>query len=101
MDVQRFRAKWQGVTLTERSASQSHFNDLCALFGVPPPVEADPKGEWFTFERGATKATGGKGWADVWRRGAFAWEYKGHHADLAAAYRQLHQYRTQCRPPAW
>jgi hypothetical protein len=53
-------------------------------------VEADPRGEWFTFEKGATKATGGKGWADVWRRGFFAWEYKGHHADLAAAYRQLH-----------
>jgi len=60
MDVERFRAKWAGVTLTERSASQSHFNDLCALFGVAPPVAADPTGEWFTFEKGATKATGGR-----------------------------------------
>ncbi len=99
MNVQQFRAKWSGVTLTERSASQSHFLDLCALFGVPSPVDADPSGEWFTFEKGATKATGGKGWADVWRRGFFAWEYKGHHADLAAAYRQLQLYRDDLENP--
>ncbi len=72
MNVQQFCAKWASVTLTERSASQSHFNDLCALSGVPTPVEADPTGAWFTFEKGATKATGSKGLADVWRRGYFA-----------------------------
>jgi type II restriction/modification system DNA methylase subunit YeeA len=99
MDLLAFQAKWRGVTLTERSASQSHFNDLCALFGVPTPVEADPTGEWYTFEKGATKATGGKGWADVWRRGAFGWEYKGHHADLVAAYRQLQLYRDDLENP--
>ena len=76
MNLQAFQAKWRSVTLTERSASQSHFLDLCALFGVVPPVEADPRGEWFTFEKGATKAICGKGWADVWRRGTFAWEYR-------------------------
>ena len=99
MDLPAFRAKWRAVTLTERSASQSHFLDLCALFGVAPPVEADPRWEWFTFEKGAAKATGGKGWADVWRRGAFAWEYKGHHADLAAAFRQLQLYRDDLENP--
>ncbi len=99
MDLLAFQAKWRGVTLTERSASQSHFNDLCALFGVPTPVEADPTGAWYTFEKGATKATGGKGWADVWRRGAFGWEYKGHHADLVAAYRQLQLYRDDLENP--
>ena len=66
-----FIAKWQGVELTERSASQSHFVDLCALVGEPDPVTADPRGEWFTFEKGVGKTTGGKGWADVWRRGCF------------------------------
>ena len=65
MNLPEFQAKWAGVTLTERSASQSYFNDLCDLFGVPQPVAADPTGERFTFEKGATKATGGKGWADV------------------------------------
>ncbi len=65
MNVPQFQALWRGAALTERSASQSHFNDLCALFGVPPPVAADPTDAWTTFEKGATKATGGKGWADV------------------------------------
>ena len=40
-----FIAKWRGVELKERSASQSHFNDLCALLGIPDPITADPKGE--------------------------------------------------------
>jgi len=44
MNVPEFQAKWANVTLTEKSASQSHFLDLCALFGVTPPVEADPTG---------------------------------------------------------
>ncbi len=99
MNIPEFQAKWSNVTLTERSASQSHFLDLCALFGVTPPVEADPTGAWFTFEKGATKASGGKGWADVWRKGFFAWEYKGHHADLAAAYRQLQLYLDDLENP--
>ncbi len=99
MNIPEFQAKWSNVTLTEKSASQSHFLDLCALFGVTPPVEADPTGAWFTFEKGATKASGGKGWADVWRKGFFAWEYKGHHADLAAAYRQLQLYRDDLESP--
>ncbi len=28
----------------------------------------------YAFERGAEKTGGGKGWADVWSRGHFAWE---------------------------
>ncbi len=55
MNLAAFQATWTGVTLTERSASQSHFLDLCALFGVPAPVAADPTGVWFTFEKGATR----------------------------------------------
>ena len=53
MTPQQFIDKWRGVELKERSASQSHFNDLCALLGVLDPVSADPEGEWFTFEKGA------------------------------------------------
>jgi hypothetical protein len=63
---QEFVSHWRKVTVTERAGSQSHFNDLCALLGVEPPLKADPHGEWFAFEKGATKATGGHGWADVW-----------------------------------
>ncbi len=65
---QAFIDKWRSVDLKERTASQSHFNDICALLGVDDPITADPKGEWFTFEKGASKTTGSEGWADVWRR---------------------------------
>ncbi len=86
---QAFVAKWRNASVTERAASQSHFNDLCELIGHQKPLEADPHGEWFAFEKGASKATGGEGWADVWKRGCFAWEYKGKHANLDRAYGQL------------
>jgi len=33
MTPEEFIAKWSGSELKERSASQSHFNDLCALLG--------------------------------------------------------------------
>ncbi len=92
MTPQAFVAKWRRASATERAASQSHFNDLCDLLGQPKPLEADPAGRWFTFEAGASKATGGEGWADVWKMGHFAWEYKGQHANLDKAYAQLLQY---------
>ena len=63
-----FIRKWRSNKLKERSASQSHFNDLCALLGVVDPITADPRDEWFTFEKGASITSGGEGWADVWRR---------------------------------
>ncbi len=99
MTPDRFIARWTGTRLKERSASQSHFNDLCALLGLDDPVAADPTGAWFTFEKGASKTTGGKGWADVWRRDCFAWEYKGPHADLDAAYAQVQRYAPALANP--
>lgn len=99
MTIRDFIAKWQASTLKERSASQSHFNDLCALIGHKSPVEADPTGEHFTFERGAAKTGGGEGWADVWKKGCFAWEYKGKHKDLTAAFAQLQRYAIALENP--
>jgi hypothetical protein len=99
MNPHEFVTKWRGVELKERSASQSHFNDLCALLGVDDPVTADPLGEWFTFEKGANKTAGGDGWADVWRRGCFGWEYKGKHANLQKAFAQLLQYSVALENP--
>lgn len=87
-----FIEKWRGVTQTERASAQSHFVDLCRLLDLPDPITADPLGEWFCFEKGASKAGGGDGWADVWRRGCFAWEYKSPGKDLKAAFRQLQLY---------
>jgi hypothetical protein len=94
-----FLAKWRNVELKERTASQSHFNDLCALLGVVDPITADRQGEWFTFEKGAGKTGGGEGWADVWRKGCFAWEYKGRRKNLDAAFAQLLQYSVALENP--
>ena len=99
MTPQEFLNKWRHVELKERSASQSHFNDLCALLGVLDPITADPKGDWFAFEKGATKTAGGEGWADVWRKGCFAWEYKGPRKDLDKAFAQLLQYAVALENP--
>ena len=33
MDAQQFIAKWRRVELTERSAAQQHFLDLCEVSG--------------------------------------------------------------------
>ena len=96
---EQFIAKWEPVTLTERSAAQQHFIDLCRLLDQPTPAEADPTGDTYTFEKGATKANGGRGWADVWKRGAFGWEYKGPEKDLQAAYSQLKQYADALENP--
>jgi type II restriction/modification system DNA methylase subunit YeeA len=91
--------KWKRADLAERAACQEHFIDLCRMLGHPTPAEADPSGEWFTFERGVEKAEGGNGWADVWKRNFFGWEYKGKHKDLRAAYRQLQLYRESLDNP--
>ena len=88
MTPEQFIAKWQANTRAERAACQEHFIDLCRLLDEPTP-NTDPDGSTYAFEKGATKATGGDGWADVWRRGCFGWEYKGKHKDLEAAHRQL------------
>lgn len=99
MDVVTFQRKWIASTAKERSAAQEHFLDLCALLDVPTPNEADPSGDFYAFERGATKATGGNGWADVWYKGHFAWEYKGKNANLTHAYQQLQNYRDALESP--
>jgi type II restriction/modification system DNA methylase subunit YeeA len=99
MTPQEFLSKWRNVELKERTASQSHFNDLCRLLGIEDPIAADPKGEWFTFEKGATKTGGGEGWADVWRKGCFAWEYKGRAANLDKAFDQLLRYSIALESP--
>ena len=99
MTPDEFIAKWSASELKESQAAQSHFNDLCRMLGEPTPIEADPTGESYCFERGAQKDTGGDGWADVWKRGHFGWEYKGPHANLDAAFRQLRQYALALENP--
>ena len=99
MTPHAFIAKWRDATLKERSAAQEHFLDLCRLLDEPTPAEADPTGATYCFERGARKDTGGDGWADVWKRHCFAWEYKGQRANLDAAFAQLRQYALALENP--
>jgi hypothetical protein len=99
LTIAEFVARWQRSTLSERAATQPHFIDLCEILGERSPTEADQKGSTYTFEKGVMKTSGGDGFADVWMRGHFAWEYKGKHKDLGAAYQQLLQYREHLDNP--
>ena len=94
-----FIAKWRASELKESSGAQEHFIDLCRLLDEPTPAEGDPTGERYCFERGARKDTGSDGWADVWKRHHFAWEYKGKHANLNDAFNQLRQYALALENP--
>jgi hypothetical protein len=98
-DVQEFVERWSKSTLSERQAAQSHFDQLCHLVGHQTPAEYDPEGNTFVFEQGVEKATGGKGRADVWFRGRFAWEYKSKGENLDSAYSQLGGYRGGLENP--
>ena len=99
MTPHEFIAKWRVSELKESSAAQEHFIDLCRLLDEPTPAEADPTGDHYCFERGARTDIGGDGWADVWKRHHFAWEYKGKHANLNAAFDQLRQYTLALENP--
>jgi len=99
MTPQEFVDKWRASKLTERAASQSHFKDLCRLLGVVEPYEDDPSDADYAFEKGATKTGGGDGWADVWKRGCFGWEYKGKRKNLDEALKQLKLYQGALNNP--
>ena len=95
----QFVRRWSQIQLKESASSQSHFLDLCALVGHKPPLEADPKGEFFTFQADAEKREGERGWADAWYKNHFIWEYKGPHKNLQAAYQQLLRYKDSLGNP--
>jgi len=94
-----FAQKWGDNETKEKAASQEHFIDLCRMLGEPTPNEADPTGSTYAFEKSVTKASGGDGFADVWKKDFFGWEYKGKGKDLKAAYLQLLGYREDLSNP--
>lgn len=103
MQADEFIRKWApggpAHGLGERAGAQAHFIDLCRVLGVPEP--ADPAS--YCFERGLAK-TGGAGqrtdgFADVWKRGCFAWEYKAPGKSLEAALKQLMMYALPLENP--
>lgn len=72
MTPAEFIKKWKPVALTERAAA---------------------------FEKGATKTGGGEGFADVWKKNFFAWEYKKKKRDLNVAMDQLVRYAAALENP--
>lgn len=115
MTPAQFKAKWAKFSGKESAAYQDHFSDLCRMLGVPTPIEADPTGnDSFCFQKRVAKdaelfdfdATGEalpaskeRGFADVWKRDCFGWEYKGPGEDLEKAYKQLLRYRESLLNP--
>ncbi len=115
MTPAEFKRKWDRYTGKESSAYQEHFNDLCHLLQQPTPALADPSGsEFFCFQKRVLKdaelfslhedgAESGeaeeRGFADVWKKDCFAWEYKGKKKNLDEAYRQLLRYRESLLNP--
>lgn len=99
MEPRVFIQKWHNAKLKERSAAQEHFIDLCRLLDEPTPAEADPTGEHYCFERGTRSDAGTAGWADVWKRHHFAWEYGRQGQNLASAFAQLRQYSPALEDP--
>jgi type II restriction/modification system DNA methylase subunit YeeA len=96
---QEFVARWERVTLSELASYQQHFLDLCEMLGEPRPAESDASGSSYTFEKRVEKTGGGVGFADVWRRGRFAIEYKRKGGNLTSAYKQLAEYRESLENP--
>jgi hypothetical protein len=118
MTPAEFKKKWARYSGKETAAYQEHFNDVCALLGQPTPATADPTGsESFCFQKRVVKdaelfaleesdrvreepeAERERGFADVWKKGCFAWEYKGKKKNLDAAYQQLLRYRESLLNP--
>jgi type II restriction/modification system DNA methylase subunit YeeA len=98
MTPEQFIDKWSRADRTERQAAQEHFIDLCRVLEEPTPNEAaDP--EAYSFEKGASKTDGRAGFADVWKRGCFGWEYKKDKANLDRAYQQLQLYSVALENP--
>lgn len=85
---EKFIATWKNNALSEKGGAQAHFEDLCGLLGVEPPRQSGD----YCYEQGLKKMLGGAGFADVWKRGCFAWENKGPDKDLGPALMQLKNY---------
>ncbi|MGD0801713.1 MAG: DNA methyltransferase [Terracidiphilus sp.] len=99
LSLPEFIRCWKDSELTERAGSHSHFIGLCQILNELDPAAADPKGGDYAFEKHINKTGEDKGFADVWKRGCFGWEYKGKHKDLKAAYQQLLKYREDLDNP--
>ena len=94
-----FIENWKASTLNERQGSQLHFQQLCELLGVPKPTGTSLRDGGYGFEVNVDKTGGGIGYADVWKRGCFAWEYKSPDTNLGDALKQLKLYASDLENP--
>jgi len=98
-----FIAKWgpggASFALNEEQGAQQHFIELCAVLGVPTPVGGDD----YMFEKGMLSYQGSagqrRGYADVFKRGHFAWENKAPGKPLEGALKQLMTYALALDSP--
>lgn len=93
--IDKWAAGGPAYALSERAGAQPHFMDLCSMLGVSTPGDA----ENYCFEPYVTKTGSGRGFADVWKRGHFAWEYKAPGKSLEAALKQLMMYALPLENP--
>ncbi len=99
MNPAEFAAKWSGSTRNERAAAQEHFIDLCRMLGVPRPTKPTRPASGTPSRRAPARPAAGTGFADVWKRRHFAWEYKGKRKDLERRVHQLLSYRDALENP--
>lgn len=88
-----FIAKWHDTRFGERQASQTFFNDICALVGHPTPADYQNP-EAFSFDKWVPG-----GFADAYLEGRFGWEFKGSDAQLPGAFNQLLRYSVYLKTP--
>ena len=93
-----FVDRWAGYELSETAQYQGHFNDICELIGHATPAE-DPNSTEFNFQVRTPVIMGGKGFADVFKRDCFVFEYKRPGESLDAAYAQAVKYRDSLGNP--
>ena len=104
MNFTDFYAKWgaggTAASLNERQGAQPHFMDLCALLGVPTPGSSRQDGQSdYIFEQDTLLLGEARGYADVFKRGHFAWENKAPGKDLDKALKQLLGYSLALSNP--
>ena len=101
--IATFIAKWSpaGVAfaLNERQGAQQHFLELCEVLGVPAPTGENDGARDYLFEKSTLALGQQRGFADVFKRGCFAWEYKAPGRSLDGALRQLMMYALALENP--
>ena len=95
-----FVDRWRGTDLNELAAYQVFFNGLCDLVQHPKPGDAGTDDATYRFEYPVRKPGGQFGRADVFKKGAWVWEFKDRSTrKLEGAYEQLLTYRDSLENP--